>query len=60
MEADEALLGHLLLVGRKVALGLGFEDGFRVVINNGPMAGETVPHLHVHILAGRQMGWPPG
>ncbi|MBN1402936.1 MAG: histidine triad nucleotide-binding protein [Opitutales bacterium] len=59
-QADAALLGHLLLVARDMALKLGFADGFRTVINNGPMAGETVPHLHVHVLGGRQMGWPPG
>ncbi|HNX05030.1 MAG TPA: histidine triad nucleotide-binding protein [Opitutales bacterium] len=57
---DEALLGHLLVVGKTLALQLGFKDGFRTVINCGPLAGETVPHLHVHVLAGRQLGWPPG
>ena len=59
-EQDEALIGHLLLVARDMALKLGFKDGFRTVINNGHMAGETVPHLHVHVLAGRQLSWPPG
>lgn len=59
-EEDAGILGHLLLVGKKLALELGYEDGFRTVINCGESAGETVPHLHVHILAGRQMGWPPG
>ena len=58
--ADEALLGHLLLVAKTLALQLGHKDGFRTVINCGPLAGETVPHLHVHVLAGRQLGWPPG
>lgn len=58
---DHALLGHLLLKGAEVAqkLGLG-ESGFRLVINNGPDAGESVPHLHLHILGGRSMAWPPG
>jgi histidine triad (HIT) family protein len=59
-EGDAALIGHLLLVARDMALKLGFKDGFRTVINNGKLAGETVPHLHVHVLAGRQLGWPPG
>lgn len=57
---DAALLGHLLLTARNLASKLGFNDGFRVVINNGPHGGESVPHLHVHVLAGRQMTWPPG
>jgi histidine triad (HIT) family protein len=58
---DEALLGHLLLVARQVAEKQGLlKSGFRIVINNGPDGGETVPHLHVHVLGGRPMGWPPG
>jgi histidine triad (HIT) family protein len=58
---DEALLGHLLLVAAQMAEKLGLHDsGFRIVINNGPHGGETVPHLHVHLLGGRQLGWPPG
>ena len=58
---DQALLGHLLLKAAEVArtLGLG-ADGFRLVLNNGADAGETVPHLHCHILGGRKMEWPPG
>jgi len=58
--ADEALLGHLLLVAKKVALDLKLEKGFRIVINNGPDGGESVPHLHVHVLGGRHLNWPPG
>lgn len=62
--ADDApLLGHLLLVAGKVATVLGFNDteqGFRLVINNGRFGGEAVPHLHVHLLSGRPLGWPPG
>lgn len=58
-EADGALLGHLLVIagqlGRTHSSG-----GFRVVINSGPDGGESVPHLHVHILAGRPLAWPPG
>ena len=58
---DQALLGHLMLTAAKIAREEGFsDDGFRLVINNGPNGGEAVPHLHVHILAGRQMEWPPG
>ena len=58
---DAAVLGHLLLVAGEVARREGFaESGFRLVINNGPHGGEAVPHLHVHILAGRQLQWPPG
>ncbi len=60
-ESDAGTLGHLLLVAAKVAEaeGLG-ESGFRLVVNNGPDGGETVPHLHVHLLGGRGMDWPPG
>lgn len=55
------LLGHLLLTAASVAGAEGLaETGFRVVINHGPHGGETVPHLHVHVLGGRQFGWPPG
>jgi histidine triad (HIT) family protein len=58
---DEALLGHLLFTAATVAKKEGIGDsGFRIVINNGPDGGETVPHLHVHVLGGRPMGWPPG
>ena len=57
---DEALLGHLLLVAKKVAHDLKLEKGFRIVINNGPDGGESVQHLHVHVLGGRHLNWPPG
>ncbi len=57
---DQAVLGHLLLVAARVARQLGLAKGFRVVINNGPDGGETVPHLHVHLLGGRALDWPPG
>jgi histidine triad (HIT) family protein len=58
---DHAILGHLLLKAAEVArqLGLG-QGGYRLVFNNGPDAGEAVPHLHCHILGGRKMSWPPG
>ena len=54
------LLGHLLIVANKVASNLGLEKGYRVVINNGPDGGQEVYHLHLHVLGGRQMTWPPG
>lgn len=58
---DAALLGKLLLTARDLAHELGIaKSGFRLVINNGPNGGETVAHLHVHLLGGRPMGWPPG
>jgi histidine triad (HIT) family protein len=57
---DEALLGHLLLVAGKVAEKMGLAGGYRLVINHGPDACESVPHLHIHLLAKRQMSWPPG
>jgi histidine triad (HIT) family protein len=57
---DQKLLGHLLLKAAEVAKQLNLPNGYRLVINNGPDGGETVPHLHVHILGGRHMVWPPG
>ncbi len=58
--SDQPLLGHLLLTAAAVARKLNLADGFRLVINNGRHATESVPHLHVHLLAKRPMGWPPG
>ena len=57
---DQSVLGHLLLIAGKIARQEGLNKGFRVVVNNGQAGGETVPHLHVHLLGGRQMQWPPG
>ena len=60
---DQDTLGHLLLTAAKVASSEGLNApgaGFRVVINNGPDGGESVPHLHVHVLGGRKLTWPPG
>jgi histidine triad (HIT) family protein len=57
---DQSLLGHLLLVAAKITQDLGLENGYRLVINNGSAAGQTVFHLHLHILAGRSLAWPPG
>jgi histidine triad (HIT) family protein len=57
---DQKLLGHLLLKATEVAKQLDLKNGYRLVINNGADGGETVPHLHVHILGGRHLAWPPG
>jgi histidine triad (HIT) family protein len=57
---DQKLLGHLLLKAAEVAKQLHLQNGYRLVINNGADGGETVPHLHVHILGGRHLTWPPG
>ena len=60
-ESDQALLGRLILAATKVARDLGIsESGYRVVINNGRDGGESVPHLHVHLLGKRPLAWPPG
>ena len=57
---QQAVLGHLLLTAGTVARKIGLERGFRLVVNHGPDACETVPHLHVHLLGRRQLSWPPG
>ena len=57
---DQALLGHLMLKAGEIAEQAGYKDCFRVVINNGEEVGQTVFHLHLHILAGRAFIWPPG
>ena len=58
---EEALLaGHLLLVARKIAAAEGLADGYRVVINCGENGGQSVDHLHIHMLGGRKLKWPPG
>ena len=57
---DQATLGHLLLVAAQLSRQLNLAQGFRIVINNGPDGGESVPHLHVHLLGGRALSWPPG
>jgi histidine triad (HIT) family protein len=60
-DSDTPLLGKLISTARKVARDLGIhESGYRVVINSGPDAGESVPHLHLHLLGKRSLGWPPG
>ncbi|HEY0974288.1 MAG TPA: histidine triad nucleotide-binding protein [Solimonas sp.] len=57
---DQAVLGHLLLIANKVATDAGYGEAFRVAINNGAGAGQSVFHLHVHVIAGRPLKWPPG
>ena len=59
-DGDKELLGHLLTTARDMAKKLNLDNGYRVIINNGPDGGESVPHLHVHLLGGRQLLWPPG
>lgn len=59
-DEDEQLIGHLMIVARKIAAQKGLEKGFRIVINDGPVGAQSVYHLHVHVLSGRQMQWPPG
>jgi histidine triad (HIT) family protein len=59
-DSDRELLGHLLLTAKKVAEQVGLKNGYRIVINNGKDGGQTVSHLHLHILGDRQMTWPPG
>ncbi len=58
-DGDEALLGHLMRVATRAARDAGLED-FRVVVNNGAGAGQTVFHLHLHVIGGRSLSWPPG
>jgi histidine triad (HIT) family protein len=57
---DEGLIGHLYWAATQVARQEGLTDGYRLVINNGNQGGQTVYHLHIHLLGGRSLGWPPG
>lgn len=57
---DQMILGHLLLTAKSMASKLDLKDTFRLVINNGAKAGQSVFHLHIHLLSGRSMSWPPG
>lgn len=57
---DERLLGHLVVVATQLARTLGLADGYRLVVNCGRDGGQSVDHLHVHLLGGRALGWPPG
>ncbi len=57
---DVEVLGHLLVVARQIAEELGLKNGYRLVLNIGEDGGQSVPHLHVHLLGGRKLSWPPG
>lgn len=57
---DQALLGHLMLTASKVAAQFGLGEAYRLVVNNGAEAGQSVFHLHLHIIGGRPLKWPPG
>ncbi|XP_020505912.1 histidine triad nucleotide-binding protein 1 [Labrus bergylta] len=59
-ECDAALLGHLMIVAKKCAQDAGLAKGYRIVINDGPDGGQSVYHIHIHVLGGRSMEWPPG
>jgi len=59
-ESDAALVGHLHVVAKKIAADAGLTDGWRTVFNTGKHAGQTVFHIHLHVLGGRDFGWPPG
>jgi histidine triad (HIT) family protein len=58
--ADEAIVGHLVFVATELAAKLGLDGGYRLVVNCGRDGGQSVDHLHVHLLGGRQLSWPPG
>ncbi len=60
VDTDAALLGAMMLAAKKVAIESGLTGGYRVVTNSGPDAGQSVSHLHLHVLGGRPMSWPPG
>ena len=59
-DEDESLMGHLMVVSRRVALDMGLDNGFRTIINSGQDGGQSVDHLHVHVMGGRRLEWPPG
>lgn len=59
-DSDSGLLGHLLIVAKNIAKKRNLENGFRLVVNDGPIGAQSVYHLHIHVLSGRQMQWPPG
>ena len=59
-DEDQNILGHLMLLAGKIADQLGLDETFRLVVNNGAKAGQSVFHLHIHLLSGRTLSWPPG
>lgn len=58
-EEDSHIVSHLMLTVAKIAKQQGLQDGYRAVINNGKLAGQTIAHLHIHILGGKPLSWPP-
>jgi histidine triad (HIT) family protein len=59
-EEDESLVGHLFIVAKEIAAEEGLSNGYRTVFNTGPHGQQTVDHIHLHVIGGRQMSWPPG
>ncbi|KAJ8007432.1 hypothetical protein DPEC_G00117440 [Dallia pectoralis] len=59
-DSDAALLGHLVIVAKKCAEQVGLSKGYRLIVNEGPDGGQSVYHIHIHVIGGRQLGWPPG
>ena len=59
-ENDKDIVGHLFVIAKKIAIDLGLKDGYRLVMNNGEIAGQSVFHIHLHLLSGRRLSWPPG
>ena len=59
-DEDAELMGHLQLVAARLAKEKGVAEGYRIVVNSGPLAGQSVMHLHYHLLGGRRLNWPPG
>ncbi|XP_076140495.1 adenosine 5'-monophosphoramidase HINT1 [Alosa pseudoharengus] len=59
-DVDAELLGHMMIVAKKCADKVGLTKGYRLVLNEGPDGGQSVYHVHIHVMGGRQMGWPPG
>merc|ERR1719498_217972 len=59
-DSDAELLGHLMIVAKKCAQNAGLTKGYRLVVNDGPDGGQSVYHIHIHVLGGRPLGWPPG
>ena len=59
-DSDQEVLGHLMLIAKDISNQLGLDETFRLVVNNGAKAGQSVFHLHIHLLSGRPLNWPPG
>uniref|UniRef100_A0AAZ3P266 HIT domain-containing protein n=1 Tax=Oncorhynchus tshawytscha TaxID=74940 RepID=A0AAZ3P266_ONCTS len=59
-DSDAALLGHMMIVAKKCAEQIGLPKGYRLILNDGPDGGQSVYHIHIHVMGGRQLGWPPG